>query len=138
MCPRERGVVLLLGSVQRFRKSSCVASFFGSLPRNTNSQHRGKAQNRGRAGFLSIYVGTHSCRCARRCLGSFSEAKKASRTTGSYARGKACPGRVLRQKWGWARRVLMCPFNACPDKSLSLYLSLTRVFLARVSEAQCE
>ena len=66
-------------------KLRCVLLWFVAAKHKFATQRR-KAQNRGRAGFPSIYVGTHSYRCARRCLGSFSEAKKASRTIGSYAR----------------------------------------------------
>ena len=63
-------------------KLRCVLLWFVAC----RETQRRKAQNRGRAGFLRIYVGTHGYSCARRHLGSFSEAKKASRTIGSYAR----------------------------------------------------
>ena len=66
-------------------KLRCVLLWFVAAKHKFATQRR-KAQNRGRAGFLSIYVGTHSYPCARRYLGSFSEAKKASRTIGSCAR----------------------------------------------------
>ena len=66
-------------------KLRCVLLWFVAAKHKFATQRR-KAQNRGRAGFLSIYVGTHSYPCARRYLGSFSEAKKASRTIRSCAR----------------------------------------------------
>ena len=66
-------------------KLRCVL-FWSVAAKHKVATQRRKAQNRGRAGFLRIYVGTHGYSCARRHLGSFSEAKKASRTIGSYAR----------------------------------------------------
>ena len=99
-------------------KLRCVLLWFVAAKHKLATQRR-KAQNRGRAGFLSVYVGTHSYRCARRYLGSFSEAKKASRTIGSYARGKTSPGFALCQKWGEAWYALICPAKVCPGKPLS-------------------
>ena len=66
-------------------KLRCVLFWFVAAKHKVATQRR-KAQNRGRAGFLSIYVGTPSYPCARRYLGSFSEAKKASRTIRFCAR----------------------------------------------------